>query len=428
MKLDSKKTKLANGLRITTAHIPHVDSVAMGIWVGVGGRYESKKYSGISHFIEHLLFKGTKTRSAMDISHAIEGRGGYFNAYTQEESTCYYARISSKHAYSVWGILSDMYRHPRFASPDIEKERSVIMEEIMMYNDQPHHVAHEHLGELMWKNHALGRPLIGTPQNISEISQKDIKQFKSEYYIPGKTVVALAGNVDHEYWVSRINESLGSVKKKPYKSCKQVTSKTPQSSLYMERRQIDQNHLAMGMRVFGRKDPKRYALKLLSIILGENMSSRLFQIVRERHGLAYSISSGTQLFHDTGGLVVSAGLDRSKTIKAIHLIFKELERFKIKKVSHSELRRAKDYAIGQLNIGLENTISQMTWCGDHLLNDGYIQQPEEVIDHFEKVSREDIYCLMADILKKESLSISLVLSEKTPDLQNKIEEIMASLP
>lgn len=417
MKLDTRETILPNGLRVATANMPHVESVTVGIWIGVGGRYESRRVSGLAHFIEHLLFKGTKSRTAKEISQAIEGRGGYFNAFTQEESTCYYARVTAEYVYDVLAILSDMYRHPRFDKVDIDKERGVIIEEIMMYQDQPHHLVQDKLGELMWPRHALGRPLIGTPGNILGFSRKEIVDFKSKKYVPRNTLVTFAGNIEHEGCVNRVSKLLGSISGKRAPTAASVNNTVKPIPLDILQKDIEQSHLALGVRVFGRHDRRRYALKLLSIILGENMSSRLFQVVREKHGLAYSVHSGTHFYEDTGALVISAGLDKTKTESAVRLIGKELTSLKQKAVGARELRRAKDYAIGQLRIGLESTVGQMMWLGEHLIGYDKCRQPEKLIKHLESVTAAEIQKLTRQIFKQEKWSMALVVPSKAEPLR-----------
>ncbi len=427
MKLDYKETKLKNGIRIVTSHMPQVESVAMGIWVGVGGRYESKRVSGISHFIEHLLFKGTESRSARAISEAIEGRGGYFNAFTQEESTCYYARIRADHARNVAEILTDMYRHPKFAKADIDKERGVIIEEIMMYRDLPQQVVQEVLGQLLWSKHPVGRPLIGTPQNIMRMTREDILGFKAKNYLPNNTIVALAGHVDHDVVAGQIDDMLGSVRAGKKPNSPAVTRATKQDRVQVLTKKIEQTHLALGVRVFGKRDPRRYALKILSVILGENMSSRLFQVVREKHGLAYSIHSSVHLFHETGALVISAGLDRKRALKALKLVTSELEKIRSKPVGARLLRRAKDYSIGQLAISLESTTNQMLLLGEQLLGYGSFHQPAETIQKLEKVTAEDVCRVAGQVLRSRKISVAMVTPESDSVAGSDIMDVVGRL-
>jgi len=411
MKLDVQVSRLPNGLRVATSAMPSVESVAIGVWVGVGGRYETRAMSGVSHFIEHLLFKGTKSRSARDISQTIEGKGGYFNAFTQEESTCYYSRIAAEHGGRVLDILADMYRNPRFAKADIDRERGVIIEEIMMYKDQPHHVVQEMLGEMIWKNHSLGRPLIGTESNILNMKRSDIMSFKDRRYVPETTVIVFAGKVDHAKCVRQVESLLGDIPEKKKTMFKTVTRGTKQEGVRVRGKGIEQTHLAMGIRLFGRHDRRRYALKLLSVVLGENMSSRLFQVVREKHGLAYSVHSSSHLYTDTGMLGISAGVDTRRMGKAVDLIVREVARMKEKPVSLRELRRAKDYAIGQLRIGLESTSNRMIWVGENLISYGKVIEPDEVIRRVEAVTPDDIQAVAARFFRKGKTSAAMVAPE-----------------
>jgi predicted Zn-dependent peptidase len=427
MQLDFQTTRLNNGVRVMSVRMPQVESVAMGVWVGVGGRHENGRMSGVSHFIEHLLFKGTQTRSAKSISEAIEGRGGYFNAFTQEESTCYYARIADEHTWRVFAILADMYNHPRFDAGDIEKERGVILEEIMMYRDQPQHVAQENLGALLWADHSLGRPLIGTMENVRRFSRRDLLDFKKTHYAPACTLVALAGNVRHEECVAKVGALLDRPDGGRRPRCAPVGANTLQHRVSIVTKDIEQTHAAMGVRLFGRHDPRRYPLKLMSIILGENMSSRLFQIVRERYGLAYSISCSLEMYDETGVLSIHAGVDRKRKMQALDLIVGELRRMKNEPVKASELRRAKDYAIGQLRIGLESATNRMMWAGENMMCYGRFVQPGEVIDRIRKVTTEDIQNVARETLKARRFSAALVCPHGDAPTESSIRSLLKAL-
>ncbi len=373
MILDVKETCLSNGIRVVTAAIPRVQSIAVGIWVGVGGRYETKAVSGMSHFIEHLLFKGTSKLSAVDISRAIEGCGGYCNAFTHEEMTCYYAHVAYNHVWKVLNILCDMVLYPRFDTSDIKKERAVIIEEIMMYRDQPEHVVEEMLSSILWKGHPLSEPLAGTPESLSKINRKDILSFKQQKYVPRNTVFSFAGRINHEDAVAKVEKFMKSypVSRKPV--CQRITSAVSQERMILKSKDIEQTKLSIGFRTFGCFDKRRYALKVLSVILGENMSSRLFQVVREKHGLAYSVHSSSQLFADTGVLVVSAGLDNAKRHKALNLILREICRLKQKPVHSKELTRAKEYIVGHLRLAMENASGQMMWIVGDFCGRSYLR-------------------------------------------------------
>lgn len=408
MLLNISEDRLANGIRVASVRMPNVETVTMGVWVGVGGRYETKAVSGISHFIEHLLFKGTKSKSAKEISQAIEGRGGYFNAFTQEESTCYYIRISADHAWSGLEILCDMYLHPRFAADDIDRERGVIIEEIMMHKDHPQWLVQEVLGELLWHAHPLGRPLVGTVDTIRGMKRRDILAFKGSKYAPDNTVVVLAGKVEHDEVMKRVGDLLKGVPKAKGPRFPRISRKTAQKDVAVISKEIEQTHIAMGVRLFGRHDPRRYALKVLSIILGENMSSRLFQVVREKHGLAYSIHSSVQLYDDTGVLDVQAGVDRRRVGKALDLMLRETARLREKPVNRRELKRAKDYARGQLQIGLESSSNQMMWVGENLTCYRRLIQPAEVMRRIDRVTEKDVMRVAQDVLQRRHLSVAMV--------------------
>jgi len=410
--MDVRETKLPNGVRVITSTLPRVQSVTFGIWIGVGARYEGKSLSGVSHFIEHLLFKGTRKRSAKDISREIEGYGGYLNAFTQEESTCYYARVACNRLWKAMDVLGDMYCGPLFDPVEISKERGVIVEEIMMYKDQPQQVVQEMLSESVWENHPLGRPVIGTTETLAGMDRALILRFKDESYLPGNTVFAFAGNVRHEDCVAKVANLVRGRNGKRMPRCQPVTKNISQKPMMLQKKEIEQTHMAMGVRIFGRHDKRRYALRLLNVVLGENMSSRLFQVVRERHGLAYSVHSSVHLFEDSGAMVVSAGLDRKRTYKAAELIISEISRLKEQPVGRRELMMAKEYVIGQLKLGLESTTHHMMWIGDNLMSYGRFITPEEVIERVQKVDAEDIGELARTIFHDAKTSLAMI----SPDI------------
>lgn len=408
MLIDVKQTRLASGLRVVSANMPSVESVSVGVWVGVGGRHEKKPMAGASHFIEHLLFKGTKKMSAGAVSRAIEGCGGYVNAFTQEEMTCYYARVAYNHCWKVLRILCDMILHPRFDESDIERERNVIIEEIMMYRDHPEQVVQEMLGGILWKDHDLGKPLIGTPESLRRMTREDIVRFKRAKYVAGNTVVVFAGRVCHESAVARVEKLLRGYPASRKPRAAPVTPGVAQGRSVIKSRDIEQAQLAVGFRTFGLCDRRRYALQTLNVILGANMSSRLFQVIREKHGLAYSVHSGVQLFADTGCLVISAGLDRERRRKAAELIARELRRLKRAPVKPGELARAKEYVVGHVRLGVESPSGQMTWLGGNMLNYGAPIPPEEVIDAVYGISPADIRSVAEKVFRPGSSSAALL--------------------
>ncbi len=411
MLMEVQESKLENGIRVVSSRIPRVESVSIGVWVGIGARHESAKVSGISHFIEHLLFKGTGRRTAGEISRSIEGRGGYLNAFTQEENTCYYARVPSDRIWSTLDVLLDMYTNASLAEAEIEKEKNVIIEEIMMYRDQPQHVVQDNLSVALWKNHPLGRPIIGNTESVKNIGRSDVVSFREGKYVSGNTVVAFAGCLEHDKCVEKVRQLTQGARPGRRSTCRKATPQVKQKELIRENRDIEQVHAAIGIRLFGYRDERRYVLKVLSAVLGENMSSRLFQRIREKHGLAYSIHSGSHLYRDTGALIIAGGLVRSRYGKAIELTAGELRKLKDKDVSRAELRRAKDYATGQLKLGMESTSHQMIRAGENLLSHGRFLEPEDTIASIEKVTAGDIRELACDVLTPSRISISLVGKE-----------------
>jgi predicted Zn-dependent peptidase len=407
-----KITQLPSGVRVATAEMPYMDSISLGVWVGVGGRYESARLSGASHFIEHLLFKGTHRRSAKQISQTVEGVGGYLNAFTGEETTCYYAKASHKHFDTLLDVLSDMYLHSRFAVADIDKERGVIKEELLMYRDQPDHYVHELLTETLWPEHPLGRSLTGTAKSLDGMDRGGLLGFKQKKYVAANTVVAVAGHCVHDDIVRRVEKTLALPKNGRSPAFEPVRHVQKGARLRFFTKDCEQSHLAIGIRGYSRNDPRRYTLKSLSVILGENMSSRLFQVIREKHGLAYSIQSSTSYLSDTGALLISAGLDTKRLQPAVALILKELRKISKQPPSAVELQRAKDYAIGQMRLGLESTANRMMWLGEHLLAYGSIQSPAEVERHITGVKATDIQKTAADVFRDNHLNVAVITPSK----------------
>lgn len=405
-------TTLPSGLRVITAPMPQMNSVTIGIWIGIGGRYESARVTGIAHFIEHILFKGTRQRTAKEISQAVEGVGGYINAFTGEESTCYYAKASHRHIDTLLDVLADMYRHPKFAATDIAKERQVIKEELLMYRDQPDHYVQELLTETLWPGHPLGRSLTGTPESLDRIQRPALLDFKARNYVPGNTVVAVAGHCDHADIVARVARAFPEATRGKPLRFEPARARQRGPRLKFLSKPVEQSHLAIGIRSCSRHDPRRYALKLGSVILGENMSSRLFQTIREEHGLAYSIQSATSYFADTGAFLVTAGLDTKRLHKALRLVLKELGKVARRAPSADEVRRAKDYAIGQMRLGLESTSNQMMWCGEHLLSYGHVQTPDEIERKIEAVTPAEIQSIAAAVFRDQHLNVAVITPSK----------------
>ena len=409
-------TRLDNGARVATARSDDAESVSTGIFIGVGGRHEPAPLTGVCHFIEHMLFKGTPKRKAVDISRAIEGRGGYLNAYTSESSTCYYARLPFEFLGTGFDVLSDMYCNASLSAADMDKERLVIIEELRMYRDQPQQVVQEKFSEALWQNHALGRPLAGTEETLKNLTQKSLAEFKSSAYLPANTLFVFAGrDVVHADCVKRVADVLANAPSGKPPATRRVTDAIRQKPVTITRRPaLEQIHLVLGHRVFGRHDPRRHALRMLNVILGENMSSRLFQVVREKHGFAYAIQSGFQLHDETGAFAISAGLDRNRALQALALIRRELQKLCDTPVTAAELKRTRDYTLGSFRLGLEGVGSQMSWLGEGILNYGRIIMPDEVIKALLAVTVDDIREAARHCFDPARMTLSVVAPEDHP--------------
>lgn len=401
-------TQLNNGLRTIVCKMPGMESAAIGVWIGVGGRFEDEKNQGISHFIEHLLFKGTKKRSAQKISQAIEGVGGHINAYTSEEFTCYMVKVRGKHEQLAVDVLGDMVCNPLFKPEDIEKERHVVKEEIHMILDNPAHYVGEIMHELLWPDNPLGRMLVGTEESIDSIKCGDIIKFQEKNYFPRNMLVSAAGNVDENKLLRDTERHIKNLTNYKVPEMELFKPKQVISQVKIINKQTEQIHVCIGMRAVPREDPDRYTVKLLSTILGENMSSRLFQVIREKHGLSYDISSGVSYFKDTGGFVISSGLKPNNLEKFIELVLKELKKIKENSIRPSELKRTKEFYEGQLALGFEKTMTRMLWMGENLLSTGKVPSVKEVLSDIDKVKADDIHRLANKIFNTNNLSVAVI--------------------
>lgn len=401
-------TRLPNGARVASVHMPHMRSVSVGVWVGVGGRHERANEGGMSHFLEHLLFKGTKRRSARQITTSVEGVGGYLNAFTTEDHTCYYAKAGVEHFERLCDVLGDMYVSSTFPDAEIEREREVVREEILMYRDQPAQHAQELLSSTLWPEHPLGRPLTGTVDTLAKFDRKTIQNFHRANYNASNTVVTVAGRVSHKEALEACRpwlEQLPRGKRPRFQRSPRVPRR-PRVSTFAH--DTEQMHLAMGFHAWGRRDERRFALKLLSVVLGENMSSRLFQKLRERHGFCYSVSSGMLTLEDTGALHICAGLDPKRLTRALQMILKELEALAEKGPTRAELKMAQDYTIGQTFMGLESTTNQIMWMGESLLGYGHVLSPASIERRIHGLDRDNLKAVAREVRTRGRLGVAVV--------------------
>jgi predicted Zn-dependent peptidase len=401
-------SKLSNGTRLATFEMPHMRSVALGIWAGVGGRFETESQSGISHFLEHLLFKGTRQRTARQITEEVEGLGGYLNAFTTEDHTCYYAKAAGQHFGTLCDVLADMYLDSTFEEQEIEREREVIREEIMMYRDNPAQHAQELLSETMWPKHPLGQPLTGTVETISKFDRSILKGFMGENYNGRTTIVTAAGNVRHEDLIEKMSGPLGRLPAGRAPGCVRGRFRHGKPKVSLANQATEQTHLAMGFYAFGRSDERRFALKLLSVILGENMSSRLFQKLREQYGFCYSVQTGMVALSDAGLINIYAGLDTAKLEKAVRMIFRELESICKKAPGRQELKKAQDYTVGQTLLGLESTTNQMMFMGESILGYRKVLDPADIEKRLMTVTTEDVRQVACHCLDRARLGLAVV--------------------
>ena len=403
-----KKTIFDNGLRIIAHPMPGMQSVALGIWIKVGGRYEAPEFKGISHFLEHILFKGSKKYSCRKIKESIEGVGGALNGFTSEELTCYLVKMPSRYIDLALKVLSDMVINPKFPQKEIEKEKTVIIEEIKMYKDLPQSYVYELLDELLWPNQPLGLTISGTVESVRSIGREALSSFKEQYYVPANIVVSVAGKFDRSKLENSIKNIFCANGKKKINKFLPVVEKQAQPQLKIFSKETEQTHLALGFHGFSRSHPLRQALALLHIILGANMSSRLFNEIREKRGLAYEIGTQVKRFQDTGAFIVHAGIDNRKVTEAVGLILEELKKVKQSLVSLDEFKRAKEFYLGQLMLALEDTLDHMFWIGESTSTLDTTYSLAQIIREVNKIKREDLRVAARNILKEENLNLALI--------------------
>lgn len=388
--------------------MPKMQSVALGIWIKVGGRYESKENKGITHFLEHLAFKGSKKYSCRKIKESIEGVGGSLNGFTSEELTCYLVKLPHAYLDLALDILSDMVINPALPKEEVDKERTVIIEEIKMYKDLPQSYVHELLDGLLWPGQSLGMSISGTVESVSQIKREGLSLFKEQYYIPQNIVISAAGLLDYNKFIKRVDNIFSCLKDKSINTFSPAKEAQHKPQLRLFHKDTEQTHLALGFHSFKRDHPLRHALGLLHIILGANMSSRLFHEIREKRGLAYEIGSQVKRFQDTGAFIVHAGIDDYKVNEAIKLILRELKKINDKLVGIDEFKRAKEFYLGQLLLALEDTLDHMLWIGESTTALDKTYSLADIIKEVSRVKREDIQEVSKYTFKEQSLNLALI--------------------
>lgn len=404
------ETTLPSGLRVITESIPHVRSASVGVWVGAGSCLETPTNTGISHFIEHMLFKGTTSRTAKQIAQAIDGRGGSLNAFTAKEQTCFYAKVLDEHLPVAVEVLADMIQHSRFDPTDIEKEKGVICEEIRMYEDEPDDLVHDLFAAAMWRGHALGQPIAGSVESVQSYTRDEILEYYAGHYTPDQIVVAAAGNLSHEQVVAEVAKQFQDLN--PARTGGRELPASPAevagSRALFRVKKTEQAHLVLGVKGLQHNHADLYALHLLNTVLGGGTSSRLFQEIREERGLAYSVYSYESSFRNTGNFAVYAGISPRVVGQVLELILGSIQEIGKQGITESELAEAKEQLKGQIMLGLESTSGRMSRLGRGELMLGRVIGPDQILARIEAVTCEQVHALAHKLLLQEPQVLSLV--------------------
>jgi predicted Zn-dependent peptidase len=398
-----KKQRLNNGISVLTEEIPHLLSVSIGIWVKIGSRHEDSVNNGISHFIEHLLFKGTERRSALDIAKEIDSVGGVLNAFTGREYTCFYAKVLSKDLPLAIDLLSDVYNNPLFDSEELDKEKGVILQEIKMVEDTPDDIVHDLFAQNLWKDHPLGFPILGNAETVTAVTSDDVKNYFDQYHDPEAVIISAAGNLKHEKLVSLLEKSFGNTHGESRH--RTLSTPSPNTGVIMDERDLEQVHFCLGTTAFSLSNPERYKSYLLSVILGGGMSSRLFQEIREKRGLAYSVYSYLNSYADIGSLVIYAGTGKDAVNEVLSLTLKEFEKLKEGELEEAELYTAKEQLKGNLLLGLESSDSRMSKLAKEEIYFNRYIPVEEVMSEIDKVVLNDIGALSEKYFVQDELML-----------------------
>jgi predicted Zn-dependent peptidase len=396
------KTVLPNGIRIISENIPHVQSFSLGFWFDVGSRDENKKNNGITHFIEHMLFKGTKKRSSRRIAEEIEAYGGYLNAFTSKENTCYYGRGLISSLPRTFDVISDMIQNSAFKSAEIKKETGIVIDELNDINDNPEELIFDKFEEILFAGNSLSMPIIGTEKNIRGFSQKDLFSFIDEKYSFNNMLIAASGNVEHEKLIRLIDKYF--VKDLGHVSIKRKLLNIAPAPDHLIKKSVQQVHMILGRATYGYKDKKRITANILSHILGEGSSSRLFQTIREKNGIAYQINSFLNSFYDVSSFGIYLSTNTKQSDKAQSLVLNEFKKIREKLVSDKELKKAKEYIKGNIILSLESTTSRMFRMANSELYYNRLVTIEELTKMIDSVTPKEIIEIANEILEENYLT------------------------
>jgi len=416
-----RKDTLANGIRVVSETLPKSRSVSIGVWVKVGSRHEPPEIGGISHFIEHLFFKGTEKRSAKDIAIEMDSLGGEMNAFTSQETTTYYAKVVDEHLPVVIEILADILIGAKFDPVEMEKERKVILEEIKGVEDTPDDYIHELFTNTVWPDNSLGRPILGTRETIGALKHDDIISYINSYYSPREIVISVAGNFEHARLIELLNAHFGKLARNGLPKKEETPAFA--HAVSVKKKQLEQVQLCIGCKGLNYTHEDRYAISALNTVLGNSMSSRLFQEIREQNALAYSIYSYVTSYRDTGLLTVYAGMDPLNALKVVRLVMKELKKIKEEGITPAEELRVKNQIKGSLILSLESSNSHMSRIARQEVYFGKYLSMDDIIKGVEKVTAEQIRGLAEQLFSRDNIALTVLGPLNRADIPDSALEI-----
>jgi predicted Zn-dependent peptidase len=402
-----ERASLPNGLRIVTESMPYVRSVSLGVWIGSGSRIERGPQNGLSHFIEHMVFKGTKNRSAEEIARSVDSVGGGLDAFTSKELVSFNTKVMDEHLPFALDVLSDLVLNPLFREGDIEKEKGVILEEIKMEADQPEFVLHESFISNFWKSHGLGKPILGTRETVKKFGQEMLLDYYNRVYSPQNILITAAGNLEHDHIVKLIREKFSDMKQRDGLPADSVP-KTHAPIILKKKESLEQVHIAMGVPSYPLAHELRFPLYVLNTVLGGGMSSRLFQNIREKQGLAYAVYSELNLFSDTGCFTVYAGTAAETAKQVVDSVMHEFRELKNELISEDELRRSKDHLKGSLMLSLESTSSRMSNLARQELYFDRFTTMDEMLEKIESVTRDEVQMIAQEFFRTEDMALAML--------------------
>ncbi len=404
---DIQKEVLPNGLVVITERMPHVRSISVGIWIRTGSRREPAALNGISHFIEHMVFKGTERRSAEDIARTMDSVGGMLDAFTAKEMICFNAKVLDEHLPIAFDVLSDLVLRPRFAEQEIVKEKQVVLEEIKMDQDNPDYLVHEIFTQSFWSDHPLGKPILGTPETVKQFSRDALFGCFRQWYAPNNIVITAAGHLEHAPLVELAAVAFGGLAPLQVDTSDTAPQAHPRITT-QNKRELEQVHICVGVPSYPVAHQRRFAAAVLNNILGGGMSSRLFQNIREKQGLAYSVFSELSPYRDAGLLSIYAGTARETPGQVVHSVIEEFRRMKQQPVTEEELRRAKDHLKGSLMLSLESTGSRMSMLARHEMYFGRSFTLDELLAAIEAVRREEVQAIAREFFTPEQIGVTVL--------------------